>query len=356
MQKFNPYRFVVAKQRRKINGGDLARLAGLNQNTFTRLKNGNDPKPETVEAIAKALKYPVEFFYMPTVEVLSKDEVSFRSLSRMTAIDRDAAISAGSLGMLLWDWIEERFDLPKSDTPDFRDASPEEAAILLRQRWSLGEKPIPDIIKLLESKGVRVLSLCESTKHVDAFSFYKDGQPYVFLNNFKTPEHSVYDTAHELGHLVLHRHAELSKNKQVESEANRFAAAFLIPRADLRAKAPRRITTQNIIKLKKRWRVSAMALARSLKDIGRLSDWQYKSLCIDLSQLGYRSSEPDGIERLKSFVIQHVLETLWQEKVTTRDIASDLNVPVEELDKLLFNLTEKRPRPDKERPHGLSLV
>jgi len=356
MQKYNPYRFIVAKQRRGIKGSDLAKITGLNPKTISRLKTDTDPGKDTIEIIAKALRYPVEFFYMPNIEVLSEHAVSFRSLSKMTALNRDAAIAAGSLGILFWEWVDNRFDLPKPDVPDLRFCNPEEAAIALRQHWKIGQKPIRDIVKLIESKGVRVLSLCIDTKQIDAYSFFKNEMPYVFLNNFKTAEHSVFDTAHELGHLILHQHSELTLSKQVEAQANEFAAAFLMPRSDLSAKAPRRITAGSIIKMKKRWNVSAMALTHRLKQIGRVSDWQYRSLCIDLSKRGYRTSEPDGIERQKSVVVQRVLEALWKERITKKEIASDLNIPVDELENLLFKLTHENTRPERGKTEGLGVV
>src|SRR3546814_6566541 len=46
----------------------------------------------------------------------------------------------------------------------------------------------------------------EDTKNVDAFSCWRNGQPFVFLNTFKSAERSRFDAAHELAHLVLHRH------------------------------------------------------------------------------------------------------------------------------------------------------
>ena len=44
--------------------------------------------------------------------------MSFRALSKMSAIERDRALSQGALGNLLNAWIEERFDLSKPQLPD----------------------------------------------------------------------------------------------------------------------------------------------------------------------------------------------------------------------------------------------
>ena len=42
---------------------------------------------------------------------------------------------------------------------------------------------------------------------MNAFSFWRDGKAYIFLNNFKTAESSIFDTAHELGRLSSCRSA-----------------------------------------------------------------------------------------------------------------------------------------------------
>lgn len=87
--------------------------------------------------------------------------------------------------------------------------------MMVRAHWRIGELPIGNLIHLLESKGVRVYSLAEQGKSLDAFSLWHQNIPFVFLKTNKTAEHSRMDAAHELGHLVLHRHIFL--NTQCES-------------------------------------------------------------------------------------------------------------------------------------------
>jgi Zn-dependent peptidase ImmA (M78 family)/DNA-binding XRE family transcriptional regulator len=332
-----------------LTGKGLAEQAGLSPITVSRLENGdNEPDEETVESLARTLKYPSNFFYDDDPEELDTNAVSFRSLTKMNARERDAAIAAGSLGLQLSDWIEAEFSLPEADLLDLSyETDPEAAARSLRQHWGLGEKPIGNMLALIEVKGVRVFSLSENTATVDAFSFWRDDKPFVFLNNFKTAEHSVYDTAHELGHLVLHRHGGPQLSKAAEREANRFASAFLMPAADVRASMPRFITVDVIIKAKKRWRVSAMALAYRLRALGRLTEWQYKSTCIELGRRGYRSGEPLGIEREESRVWQKILRQLWLERKTKKNIADALHVPIDELEALIWGLTATVSRPEK---------
>lgn len=325
--------------------------------TITRLEKGdNKPDPSTVEKIAKAVGYPADFFYADDPEDLNVEAVSFRSLTKMSAKERDAALSAGALGLQLSDWVERRFSLPAPNLIDLSyETDVEAAARSLRQHWGLGEKPVGNVIGLLETQGVRVFSLSENTKTVDAFSFWRDEKPYVFLNNFKTAEHSLFDSVHELGHLVLHQHAgPQEQSRAAEREANAFASAFLMPANDVKARAPRFIDTNVVIKMKSRWRVSAMAMAYRLHALGRLTEWQYKSICIELGKRGYRSGEPDGIERETSIVWRKVLAQLWQDRTTKNDVAAELKIPLDELEGLIWGVASAAVSPPGKR--SLSLI
>jgi Zn-dependent peptidase ImmA (M78 family)/DNA-binding XRE family transcriptional regulator len=295
---FNSKRLSLARKRRRLTAKALAERTGLAADTISRLEKGhNQPDELTVETLAKALSFPASFFYDRDPEDIDTGAVSFRSFSKMSARERDAAMSAGSLGLQLSDWVEDRFRLPRANLIDLsHETNPEVAAHSLRQYWGLGEKPIGSMLGLLETNGVRVFSLSGNTASVNAFSFWRDNKPFMFLNNFKTAESSIFDTAHELGHLVMHKHGGPKASRAAEREADKFASAFLMPTNDVKARMPRLITTGVVLKAKTRWRVSAMAMAYRLNSLGLLSEWQYKSVCVELGRRGYRSSERDGVE------------------------------------------------------------
>ncbi len=338
---FNDARFKIARQRRKLSGKRLAEMAGVSAVTVSKVENGHQADDATIDALIVALGYPRDFFFLDTPEVIDAETVSFRSLKRMSAAERDASLAAGSLGVALYEWIDERFNLPQPDLIDLSKERnrPENAARLLRQHWKLGDRPIGHMLKLLESKGIRVLSLSESTKNVDAYSFWRGGHPYIFLNQQKTAERSVFDSAHELAHLVLHHHTGARFEKGAEYQADRFASAFLMPEADIMANVSHIFTPHQVIRAKKRWRVAAMALAYRLHKMSLLSDWNYRSLCIELGSMGYRSGEPEGIERETSIVLAKVFTALWSKRITKADIARNLAIPQEEIEALVFGLT-----------------
>lgn len=348
---FSATRLSTARQRRQLTKKGLAERAGLSMPTLTRLEGGKtEPERETVFALAQALSFPIEFFYLDDCEVLRPEAVSFRSLSTLSARQRDAALAAGSFAFEVHDWISKRFELPKPQLMNLRDEDPISAAETLRSHWGLGTQPIEHMVKVLESKGVRVFALAEQHKHVDAFSCWHKDVPFVFLNTFKSAERSRFDAAHEVGHLCLHVHGATTRDRNVEREADSFASALLIHHSDLLAHLPRQPSLAQLISAKRRWGVSVSALARTAHDAGLISDWHYESLSKQISFLGYRSKEPGGRAREKSVLWRMVFEELWKDGLTRESIAKALYLPPDEVEALVGELVVQQPQPTRERP------
>lgn len=349
---FNAQRLILARRRRKLTARALANAIGASPVTISRWENAsNEPGAETVDALARVLGFPKEFFFGEEFDELPGHAASFRSLSSMTARDRDAALSAGAIAYLFHDWLAERFNLPVADVPIMSEnASPEEAAQIVRASWGLGQQPISNMVKLLEAKGVRVFSLSEETISVDAFSCWRGDQPFVFLNTFKSAERSRFDAAHELGHLVMHRHGAPQDSKQAESEADRFASEFLMPADDVRSRIRHVTCVEDLIRLKLRWGVSVAALNYRVNKLGLVSEWQNRSLNIEIARRGYRKNEPAGMLREQSSLWPQVFTSLWQERLTRESIAAQLHVPTSELDQFLVHLNDAQVAVAAEKP------
>ena len=337
---FNPQRLGIARKRRMLNRKTFAYRIGVHVNTLTCWDQGIMPTEENVNAIARVLEFPKDFFFGADIEEPTIETTSFRSLSTMTAARREAAHAAGAIGFMVSDWIEQRFDLPSPDIPScpsYGSGDPADIARGLRQEWALGEQPVWNMIHLLESKGVRIFSLAENTSSVDAFSLWRNGKPYVFLNNFKSAERSRFDAAHELGHLIMHQDGRIN-GKLAEEQADCFASEFLMPKADVLAVLPRVNYLQQLIKNKTRWRVSLAALTYRVHKIGITSDWKNRDFCVTIGRDGYRKEEPNPIEREKSMVLEKVLRALWSDRTSQDAIAHDLHLPISEVNDLLFGL------------------
>lgn len=343
---FNIERLELARKRRRFTARILAERAGIAPVTLSRIVNRQQvPDESTIEALVSALGYARAFFEQDDFDPIDPSAASFRSLTGMTARERDAALAAGSLAFEVMDWVSERFTLPETDILDLgHERNPVAAARMLRQHWAIGEKPIGNMIKLLESKGARVFSLAEDTKNVDAFSCWRNNEPYIFLNTYKSSERSRFDAAHELAHLVLHRHGG-PQGRKAETEANNFASAFLMPQADLMSVIPYVSSVDQIIQAKKRWGVAAVALAYRLNKLGLMTEWQY----IQINRQ-YRTSEPDGIPPERSTVWQMILTDLWKDGQSRSHIAQQLLLPDEELENLLFGLVGDTAQPERQTP------
>jgi Zn-dependent peptidase ImmA (M78 family)/DNA-binding XRE family transcriptional regulator len=342
-EMLNPARLEFARTRRKWTKAKLAQALGVQSRSIQGYESGEyAPEPERLTLISKLLAFPEDFFYGDDLPKISEHAASFRSMSKMSAALKESALGAGSLAFVLNGWIESRFNLPVADLPDLSDLSPEDAAATLRRIWGLGEAPISNMIHLLESKGVRVYSLAIEAREVDAFSVWHNNTPFVFLNTFKSAEHSRFDVGHELGHLVRDSHSMLHGNShtpEMEREANAFASAFLMPRNSVVAHKPDLPTLPQLIELKSFFGVSLAALAYRMNQLGLLTEWTYRSLCIDIAKKGYRKKEPKPMRQETSQMLAKVFEVLRSENTKKSAIASELCLLVEDLDNLTFGLT-----------------
>lgn len=340
---FTPSRLTLARQKRGMSKKELARLLDLTPQSISNFESEvvkEEPSESTLFNISRVLEFPINFFSKEKVDSISLESASFRALTKMTAAQRDSSFATGLLAFELNDWIEEKFTLPSHNLPDLRNASPESAATMIRQEWNLGEKPISNMIHLLESKGIRVYFITEDYKNVDAFSIWKDGIPFVLLNTLKSSERSRFDAAHELGHLVLHKHGITQKNKEAEKEANRFAAEFLMPEATVISQAPLIPTIPNLIKLKKFWSVSLSAIVYRLNKLNLITEWQYRTLAIEMNKMGYNTNEPSPISKESSQILNKVFTSLANDNINISDIALELGLTTKELKKLILGITE----------------
>lgn len=337
---FNPTRFACARKRHGLSKIQMAWLIDVDLKSVSAYESGKTtPREDVLERIVSETGFPPQFFFGDDLEEPNPDAVSFRSMKKMTARQRDMALSQGAIATHLCRFIEDKFELPKVDIPDLSHVpSPESASETLRQHWGIGNMPINNLIHLLESKGVRVFSLSIDAREVDAFSMWKGETPMMFLNTYKTAEHSRMDAAHELAHLAMHRHA-LPHGRDVEHEAKIFASCFLMPRASVIANGKRSPSYGDLVDLKKMWKVAVSALNHRLYTTGMTTEWQYRMMCIEIAKRD-RTKEPNEIPRETSQVLFKVFSALHDEEHMSRsDVAHALSIPRSEMEQLMFGLT-----------------
>jgi Zn-dependent peptidase ImmA (M78 family)/DNA-binding XRE family transcriptional regulator len=339
---FTPSRLTLARQRRGMTQVQLAAEVDLTAQSLSNVERGRqDPSKATIAKIAECLDFPIEFFSSSDLEELQNVQISFRTRSKTSAKAKNAVRSAARIAVELKEWIDERFVVPTTDIPSI-DAhmTPELAAEHVRARWGMDPmQSVSNCVHLVEAKGIAIFSLPPEYREVDAFSFWWREAPFIMLSTTKSAERSRFDAAHELGHLVMHRNAEYNRDwRLAEREANRFASAFLMPRHSVLKYISRPATTDRIIRGKRRWKVSAMALAYRLHELEFLPEWSYRQVVIELGRLGYRSGEPDGIVRETSQLLAKVFGALREDGISLTAVARNLNVGADELRHLTFGL------------------
>ncbi len=351
-ERLDPDRVRIARMRRGLTKVELAQRLAVGPRMITRYETEGAPAA-VAAALAAAVDFPQDYFERGGSPTFCASDVSFRAQRRATARHREAAVAAGVAGVEIDRWISARFVLPELDVPMFDGQDAKTAAQSLRAMWGLGTKPLPNLVQLCESRGIRVYTLPPFADAVDAYSIWRDDVPYIFLARRKTPEHIRFDLAHELGHLILHS-AEPAETVAHEREADAFASEFLMPEASLVEYVRYNANVTELLDARDSFKVSAMALTYAVHKCGRMSDWAYRQACITLSQRGFRSSEPGGMSNYEmSRVFPQVFST---PTVNAAIIAHELAIPVSDVHALTFGAELRTAQPTEVTPDIQSSV
>ena len=342
--RFNPDSLKVAREFRGLQKNELARLLGLTPSAVTQFESGQArPNAQTIARMSLALNFPASFFAQSeNLQVVPTDQCHFRSLLSSSQIDRRRMVSASSLIRRIIEFVDTHVHLPPENVSQSVGPKPksadeiEEAAMNLRSRWGLKLGPVPNVVHLLESKGVLIFRLLDDCKKVDAFSLWHQNCPFIFLNTEKgSGSRSRLDAAHELGHLLMHDEY-LPGDRRQEEQAFRFAGAFLLPRETFLRECPRRLVWSQFLELKKRWKVSLAALVRRAKELGVLSEDTYRRANVQLNQKGWKFNEPNEPAVEYPTVLPQSMRLLAQKGWTLSAIAQHLSMSENDLRLLTY--------------------
>jgi hypothetical protein len=81
-----------------------------------------------------------------------------------------------------------------------------------------------------------------------------------------------------------------------------------------------------------------MAMAHRTNELGLMSEWSYRTACVDLSRMGYRRGEPGGLPKESSQLLTKVLHQLAANGVSIKDVATDIGVTPAEVRAHMFGL------------------
>ncbi len=250
------------------------------------------PSTDVLEAIAELTQVEPVFFFRPSSGAISEEQCHFRKHFTARAAVKHVALAKGEMFRRLIVGVEAQIELPETRIPQ-REVRAlldiEQAAEECRRVWGLGLGPIQNMVRLAENVGSVVTTFKGVSREVDAYSI-GTARPIIVLNADEASACRLrFDVAHELGHLVMHV-GELTGDRKTEGEANRFAGAFLLPRSSFAKEFPRmrgsHLNWHGLSEMKLRWRVSKAALLYRARQLGLVTEDQYRTGVIRLNRGG----------------------------------------------------------------------
>ncbi len=256
------------------------------------------PSSGVLIALAEALDVSVDYLVGDQEMVL--ESVEFRK-KKITGKREEAQVEAKVLHLLeRYLMVEELLDLPSVEWDKPREApypvtqnssEAELAAQSLRKHWGLGSDPIPNLVELLEERGIKILAV--DLTNIDGLTARvrrsrKGAVPVIVVNRKDWGERQRFTLAHELGHMVM----EVGGKVDEEKAAHRFAGAFLMPAEALWAEIGRHRTSiggRELFYLKQLFGVSVQAITYRCKDLGIFSEPMFRRLFNEFGRLGWRS-------------------------------------------------------------------
>ena len=249
-------------------------------------------------ALADALDVSVD--YLASDSDIRLEAVDFRK-KRLTSKREEAQVEARVLHLLeRYLAVEEILRLPtvawdmprEAPWPVLHDlAEAEHAALGLRAYWSLGLDPIPNLVELVEERGIKVLSM--NLTNIDGLTARvrredRSVASVIVVNRGDWGERQRFTVAHELGHMVL----DVAPKIDDEKAAHRFAGAFLMPAETLRVEIGKRRKSMGwseLFDLKRLFGVSVQALTYRCKDLGIFGNPLFRLLFNEFTRRGWRS-------------------------------------------------------------------
>ena len=261
-------------------------------------RNEAMPGSGVLIALADALRTSVDYLLGDPDLVL--EDLEFRK-NAFTTKRGEAQVEATVLAHLeRYLAIEEILRLPSTHWDEPRDApypvhrdpiEADRAADALRHHWGLGHEPIPNLVELLEERGIKIFVVpLGSVGGLVA----RAGRPrlppvpFVVVNAKDWGERQRFTIAHELGHILL----AVARSLNAERVAHRFAGAFLMPAEALWLEVGKHrsaIPLGELLALKRVFGVSIQALTHRCRDLGIIGPATYRALFNEFDRLGWRT-------------------------------------------------------------------
>jgi len=325
---FNKNMLNLARELRAMTQATLADKSGVSQAKISKFGSGFlVPTDEELAKLATSLDLPVAFFEHGGPRP-ARGTTCLYHRKKATALVRDSDRVQAQFTYLRMQ-LEElltcgiKVDAKRSIYQidvDAMDGDVEAIAAILRQTWAVPPGPMDNLTLLLEHSGAIVVRVPFYSDDISAMSFWPDsGSPVVFVNASSPGDRLRWSLAHELGHLIMH----VTPTGDLETEADRFASEFLMPRSGILTElSSGPLTIQKLAAMKMRWKVSIQAIIRRAFDLEVITHRQYRTLMMRISQMGWRKKEPVHVEPEVPTVLPSIINHyLTRKKYSCADLS-----------------------------------
>lgn len=331
-QQVNHSLLILAREKRGYTQYELAEKMGVSAAQLSKIELGTIEVTEShVSSIAEQLNYPVSFFYqdMQVLQpILSYRKRQVVAQKLLTAIDAQVNVYSMHIQYFVNALQIKKPNIPVLDVMQYE--SPENSAKELRKLWKLKEPVLDNISKLLEEKGIIIGSFNFGTERVDSRTVItSSGQPVIFTNQTMLGDKLRFSLAYELGHLVMHQYTSPSLDRDVNHEANMFAAEFLMPEKEIKKDFQKGVTVTLLGELKKKWKVSMHALLYRASDLGMVTDNQKRYIIQQFNQLKIRRREPQefDIPKEQATLLKFIMANHKSKfKMNVSDLVKELHI------------------------------
>ena len=243
---------------------------------------------------------------------------------------RAAALEYAYMGVTLSKHLNQYAGFPQPQPLHVADVAldPSHAAELLRAEWGLSDRPVHNMMRLLETVGVRVFSLGQGQVEVRTFSFMWEGVPYVFLQTGRDAVAQRFSLASELGHLAMHATdtEPVGTLRRIE-EAKDFGRAFLMPPCALYAHGSA-WTSRDVISASSRYKAPVGELLHHLHALGVISNHQKTEVSADIK--GDRPTCPaersEHLQRVRLHTLREAASKTGINIATASEYLRDLTI------------------------------
>lgn len=298
------------KSARLLSGLSLQEVADRLSKSVTRQaifryeKGEVIPDSQTINEFSRIFQVRPDFFFRPNVVAIG--DVEYRKLKlpakeeiRIKEQTKDFLSRYIELEGILG--LQANFVNPLQGYPKVSEyVHVNAAADLLREKWNLGTRAIPNIAEFLEDQHIKILKL-EASAGFDGLQTYANGTIPVIAYNERQMSNNVrirFTLLHELAHLLL-KFDESLTSAQIETLCHQFAGAMLLPESAIKhelGEFRHRLSINELGNIKKQYGISIQAIVMRANACKIINDHYKRQFFGMITSNGWKQDEPTHYE------------------------------------------------------------